>query len=245
MRMYEDMAKYVDIWFGRMDYEGQVRFILQMFKRHKMRPGLIYDVACGSGRHSRLLIDKGYKVEGVDLHEGMLGLAKKRIKGFKVYRQDMRTLRMKERADCIITMFSAINHLKSHEELKKTLRAYYANLNKGGMVIMDTMHTIDNWGDEYANARFMKNGNMILSKFDRSLKLGRYRGWVNQIYIIWEGRSRMAKIFDNKYELVLYDVEKVKRIARDAGFKCEMYHDFSVKAKKKGFGTYVFVLQKI
>ncbi len=162
----------------------------------------------------------------------------------KLYRQDMRHLKMKDKADCILTMFSSINHLADHAELKKTLKNYHKNLNDGGLVIFDTSHTIDNWNDDYANARFFKVGKTIIGKFDRSFVIKKYKGWVNQIFIVWEGKSKMAKIFDNKYENTLYDVKKIKKMARDIGFKVKVYYNFSTRAKKKGFVTYCFVLQK-
>ena len=53
MKLYNQLAKYVDMLYGvTQDYEKQIKFILQIFKKHKTKPKLIYDVGCGSGRHA-------------------------------------------------------------------------------------------------------------------------------------------------------------------------------------------------
>ena len=82
MKMYQELAKYIDMTYINKDYRKEVRFIIQMFRKHRIKPKLIYDVACGSGSHSKLLMKAGYNVIGIDLHEGMIRLAKKL--GFQV-----------------------------------------------------------------------------------------------------------------------------------------------------------------
>ena len=51
-----------------------VRALLETIPR-----GRALDAACGTGRQSRLLVDLGHEVEGVDLNETMLAIARERV----------------------------------------------------------------------------------------------------------------------------------------------------------------------
>jgi len=244
MRLYNELSKYADLTYETKDYRKEARFIIDIFRKYKVKPKLIYDVACGSGRHSQLLMSRGYKVVGVDLNKGMINLAKKRVPALKIYRQDMRKLNMKEKADCIITMFNAINHFSSYEDFESMLKSYKRNLNKGGLVIFDTMFDQRNWLDEYHNARTIKKGNVTVGKVDRSFKMSRNKGFVHQVFVVFEDKKKTAKIFESKYENFVYDLGRMKKIIREVGFKYELYYNFSLTEKRTKNCYYVFVLQK-
>jgi len=48
--------------------DKEIEGLLKIFSEHKVpREGVILDLACGIGRHSTLLAEKGYKVTGVDI----------------------------------------------------------------------------------------------------------------------------------------------------------------------------------
>ena len=240
------MAEYVDALYGEnQDYLKETKFILSIFKKHKIKPELIYDVACGSGRHSNLLKEKGYAVVGIDLNEGMLKLARESFPDITFLKQNMTKLSMKKKADCIITMFNAVNHLKNHFEFENMLRAYSKNLNEKGLVIFDTMWDPNNWVDGHFSAKKTKINNSIIVKADSSFQLDKNKGFVRQVYIVWEGKNKKAKIMETTYTNFLFDITKIKSISKKCGFKVHTYYDFSLTAKKRKNCRYVFVLEKI
>ncbi|NQU78196.1 class I SAM-dependent methyltransferase [Candidatus Woesearchaeota archaeon] len=246
MKLYNEMAKYVDMTYKEVkDYRQEVGFIIQMFRKHKLRPKLIYDVACGAGNHSRLLMQKGYNVIGADMNPGMIRLARKQVPNLKIFRQDMRNLHMEQKADCIITMFNAINHLENHSDFEKMIKSYHKNLNKGGLVIFDTMWDPNNWIDGFYSVQKYKIENTIIAKSDRSILLSKNRGFVHQVYVVWEGKSRNAKIMETKWVNFLFDIDKMKRIISKNGFKLRIYYNFSTTERKKKNCYYVFVLEKL
>lgn len=244
MKLYNKIAKYADMTYESKDYKKEVNFILSIFKRYKVKPKLIYDVACGSGRHSKMLIDKGFKVEGIDLNKGMIKLVKKRIPGFKVYKQDMRKLKMKKKANCIITMFNAINHLNGYKDFELMLRNYKKNLNDKGLIIFDTMFDQKNWLPGYHNAKTTKYKDTIIGKVDRSFKMSKDKGFVYQLFVVFEGKKKSPKIFESSYNNFIYDLQKMKKIIKKVGFKHKIYYNFSLNAKRTKNCYYVFVLQK-
>ncbi len=69
MKLYNELAEIVDISWNRKNYANEVKFIVDVFKKYKIKPKLIYDVACGSGPHSKLLLEEGFNVVGVDMNK--------------------------------------------------------------------------------------------------------------------------------------------------------------------------------
>lgn len=245
MKLYNELAKYVDITYSTKNYELEVQFMIDIFKRYKIKPLLIYDVACGSGNHSKILLEKGYNIVDVDLNRGMINVAKKKVSKLRIYQQDMRKLNMKEKADCIITMFNAINHFSSYRDFEMMLRSYWNNLNNKGVVIFDTMFDQKNWPNEFNNSKIIRTDSLIIGKVDRAFRINEDFGFVHQVFNIFEGKKQKVKILESKYLNFIYDIDKMKKIIDKVGFRFRLYYDFSLTAKRKNNCYNVFVLQKI
>src|SRR4030043_14582 len=245
LKLYNEFAKYLRFTYSVKDYAGEVEFIIKMLRKHKVRPKLIYDVACGFGPHAKLLMKRGYNVIGVDYNDGMIREAKKNVPMLRVYKQDMRKLKMKRKADCIITMFNAINHLQSYTDFEMMLRSYNKNLNKGGLIIFDTMFDQKNWLKEYYVAKSVKQGDVVVGRVDRSYKTDRNHGFVQQTFVVYESSFAKPKIFTSSYTNFIYDIARMKQVINKLRFKLRIYYNFSNTAKYSKNCYYVFVLQKV
>ena len=76
--LYNDYNKYSDFYdiFNKYrNYNREMRFILKIVKNKKW----ILDVGCGTGIHLNILENLGYKVNGLDINENMINLAKERV----------------------------------------------------------------------------------------------------------------------------------------------------------------------
>lgn len=244
LKLYNELAKYLPLMYSKKNYKKDIDFFIKIFKKHKVKPKLIYDVACGFGPHAKLLMRKGYSVIGIDYNQGMIDAAKKNVPKLKVYKQDMKKLNMKQKADCIITMFNAINHLKSYKEFEMMLKSYKKNLNKRGLIIFDTMFDQKNWLNEYHNIKVIKKGDLVIGRVDRSYKMSKNKGGVQQVFVVYEKKDKPPKIFLSKYINFIYDVRKMRQIIKKLGFKLKIYYNFSTRAKWSKNYAYVFVLQK-
>lgn len=74
---YKALAKYYDEFYNKKEYTKEVEFLKQFIGNNQT----VLDVGCGTGIHMSLLEQAGYEVEGVDLNEEMLEMAKKRVRG--------------------------------------------------------------------------------------------------------------------------------------------------------------------
>jgi len=63
--------------FGRVDIDGWHRYVLEVGRRLRLRPGdSVFDVGCGAGAFLLPLAEAGHRVGGIDLSAGLLAGAR-------------------------------------------------------------------------------------------------------------------------------------------------------------------------
>ncbi|MBP3635074.1 MAG: class I SAM-dependent methyltransferase [Bacilli bacterium] len=133
--LYNDYYKYADFYdiFNKYrNYERETRFLLNMLKNKKR----ILDLGCGTGTHLNILENLGYIVEGIDLSEKMVLLAKEKVKG-PIHKANILDYKIDEKYDGIIAMHFVFNHLKGYDEFEKALQNSLDHLNSKGIMIID------------------------------------------------------------------------------------------------------------
>ena len=74
----KDLAFIHDVGFS--DYAlKSAPGILDILARSKVNTGLVVDLGCGSGLWAEKLVQKGYKVLGIDISEAMIDIARSRV----------------------------------------------------------------------------------------------------------------------------------------------------------------------
>ncbi len=110
-------------------------------RREGVKPGVMVDLACGTGRLANLFAGKGWTVFGVDISQNMLSVAEmnSRKAGKKVtyIRGDMRKWAKTKEADLVTCTYDSLNHLATKSDLQKVFRNAYKTLKPGGFFIFD------------------------------------------------------------------------------------------------------------
>lgn len=84
----------------------------------------ILDVGCGTGQLAQKLIEKGYKITGIDASEGMLSYARENVPDAKLVLNDARFIDFSPTFDAVISI-GAFNHVMSLEELTSVFHNVY------------------------------------------------------------------------------------------------------------------------
>ncbi len=128
----------------------------------------ILDLACGFGRHSVVLAQKGLVVTGYDLSESFLKRAKDVADTMKVnidlIQGDMRQIPFESEYDAVINMFTAFGFFEHEEEDLQVLKGVHKALKPGGQFLMDVLNR------EYRNPN---SGASSLDKGKPCLSTGR------------------------------------------------------------------------
>ncbi len=109
---------------------------------HPKQNAKILDLACGKGRHSLYLNQKGYEVTGIDLSEKSIAYAKEFENNslhFDVH--DMRQVYKPEVFDFILNLFTSFGYFENETENVVALCATTKSLKYGGKLVIDFMNT--------------------------------------------------------------------------------------------------------
>ncbi|HEY8165900.1 MAG TPA: methyltransferase domain-containing protein [Gemmatimonadaceae bacterium] len=99
----------------------------------------VLDVPCGHGRHSHLLAEAGFSVDGVDYSESLLNVARRRGtgSGLRYNRHDMRRLprAWTGRFDAVLNLFTSFGFFADPQDDERVVEEFSRVLGKGGRLI--------------------------------------------------------------------------------------------------------------
>jgi len=135
-----DSPYYHVLYQDRDDQEAR-QFIERLCAYLHLEKGTkLLDLACGSGRHSRVLHSLGFDVTGVDLSPNSIASAKENApEGLKFYVHDMRE-QLLERYDCVMNLFTSFGYFDSIADNAKALASVYNALADNGTLVIDFMN---------------------------------------------------------------------------------------------------------
>ena len=226
MYEYKEMAKYYDIFYSNKLYDKEVKFLIYLISSKKS----ILDVGCGTGIHIKLLEEKGYQVDGLDLNKEMLNIAKGRVSG-TLYEGNLLDFKIDKKYDVIISMFAVFNHLKSYEEFEKGIINCLEHLKDKGMLIID-LHN-----GRTSGKKENKYGNCI-----------RIMDW-NYDEITSREYTKINYIIDDKsyhdtHEFLIYKIDKIKEILNKYNLNYRLYEKYSLSDANKMSKNIEIVINK-
>ena len=99
--------------------------------------GRVLDAACGTGRHTKYLVDKGHEVLGVDGNAAMLEHAKKKVSGAEFEVGDLSKLPAEDASYDVVTCGLAFGHLEDMGPAAKEIARVLA---PGGVAAVSAPH---------------------------------------------------------------------------------------------------------
>lgn len=135
---YDAIASVYDRLNGEIDYERWADFFEACFDRFlEKRPELLLDLACGTGRMSRALAERGYDMIGVDGSEAMLAEAYGQGGGILYLQQDMRELELYGTVGAVVCCLDSINYLLEEKDVSRVFSLVHNYLDPDGVFLFD------------------------------------------------------------------------------------------------------------
>lgn len=234
---YKEIAKYYDKIYHFIEYEKQAKYFIKLINKfNKSGNNKILDVCCGTGTHIILLKKEGFDITGLDMSDDMLNLAKKKNPDIRFIKNNMRTFDLKEKFGTIICFFNALVYNKNEEEMKKALSNLYSHLEKGGILIFDT---VNKSAGIKAEKRFYKYE-------DKDMEIIFEPQWVfneskNIIDLEIDFTINGEKIHDH-HVVGAFSSDELKKIAESVGFRVSVLEKNFDEVKPFSEGDYAVFL---
>jgi SAM-dependent methyltransferase len=136
-------ASLYDLFYAEKNYAEEAGFIHECIKKyHKGKAVQLFEMACGTGKHSYHLWQKGYKIIATDYSEDMLDCARENHKQWNTD-VEFRNLDMRnpvyqgEKPDVIVCLFDSIGYLQTNEKILGLLKFVNQQLKDDGLFIVE------------------------------------------------------------------------------------------------------------
>jgi len=172
--MYPKTYLYYDAIYSWKDYAGEAARLRNVIteKARLGKPAVtLLDVACGTGMHLSHL-QTYLQVEGLDLDEGMLVLARERLPDVPLHLASMNSFDLDKHFDVVTCLFSAIGAMTTPEELQQAVCCMARHTNPGGLVIVEPWLHPEVFRIGHLNALFVDQPELKLSRMSISARAG-------------------------------------------------------------------------
>jgi cyclopropane fatty-acyl-phospholipid synthase-like methyltransferase len=136
---------YYKLYSNRNEQEAKV-FLDALVKELRLPKGTrILDIACGKGRHSHTLANRGFNVLGIDLSQNSIDEASKKARtGLQFRVHDMRDLLPFEYNGwfgCAVNLFTSFGYFDDDEDNAKVMKMVRQALAPDGLFVLDFLNT--------------------------------------------------------------------------------------------------------
>ena len=212
--MFSKTAQYYDKIYSFKDYHAEVERLEGLLRRHvHVKGGQLLDVACGTGCHIEYLKEH-FKVEGLDIAEELLDIARQRNPGIVFHQGDMTDFDLGRQFDVVTCLFSSIGYVKTQDRLARASRCMANHLKPGGVLVIEPWFTPDTWKPNTVHALFIDEAELKIARVNTSHVDGRL-SFLDMHYLI--GTPERTEHFVERHELGLFTVEEMKEALEAAG----------------------------
>jgi SAM-dependent methyltransferase len=202
----------------------------------------VLDVPCGQGRHTHLLAEAGYDVDGLDYSTELLAVARKRgtAKNLRYARGDMRKLPAKwtRRFDAVLNLFTSFGFFAHPSDDARVIGEFARVLKPGGTLVW---HGGNRDG---VMARFLPRDWWTSSDgslFAQEREFDPLSG-VLTVHSMWR---RGAKKGTREHKLRLYTATRLAELCSDARLLVEQAFDgFNDRALRRNSSEMLLVARK-
>lgn len=216
---YEQSASVYDaIYEQTKDYAQEAELLHRLIEQLKLTSGnRLLDIACGTGLHDQYL-QEWYEVEGLDLSEAQLAIARHRLPDMMFYQDNMISFDLGVRYDIITCLFSAIGHLK-YEELQSGIANMARHLLPGGVILVEPWLQPNMWQEGHISIESIDLPDLKAARICRSFLEGRTTR-LEMSYLV--GRPQGTEHFTEVIEATLFTqneyLEAFKAASLDVSF---------------------------
>jgi SAM-dependent methyltransferase len=211
---YDRFAWFYNEYWGS-EYSRPALAIFNVLLFPHIAPGCrVLDLCCGTGHIAAGLIERGYRVTGIDGSEGMLTFARANAPGVEFIHADARSFDLPKVYQAVISAFDSLNHIMEIEELAVVFSRVHSVLLDDGVFLFDMNvedeseilgNTLDLVGDDHAL--------IVRTSYDQPEKLKKYE--LTMFVKEDECWSRSDITLYQRY----YDTDEVLSALADAGFR--------------------------
>lgn len=223
MHQYSSLAEFYDSLNFGCDYDKLADFISSVIKENERTDtSLVLDLACGTGKLTFKLRERGYDMTGVDMSENMLACAQRYayengISDVLFLCQDMREFELYGTVDACVCTLDSINYLTKAEDVKRCFSLVHNYLIPEGVFVFD-INTPHRFREIYAKNDFVLENDTAMLAWQNSFneKTGICKFYLS---IFEEDTDGKYDRYDEIQTEKCYSRRKIEALLGETGFE--------------------------
>ena len=213
---YARSADFYDLVYAGKPYADEAAAVHARIQTYGRSGGnTLLDVGCGTGNHLAHL-RAHYRVEGVDLEEGLLAIARERYPDAAFHPGDMTDFALGREFDAVVCLFSAIRYVRTEEGLRRAIANFARHLRPGGVVVLEPWLSPESFRPgpmrlDVSESDALKVARMARTDWDGDLSV------IQFVYMV--GGQEGIDHWEERHLLGLFTHEQTLNAFRDAGLE--------------------------
>jgi SAM-dependent methyltransferase len=215
--MFSHTAQYYDtIYLAMKDYDAEAEKLTTFVYQYSQSTGnRLLDVACGTGLHLSYLKQR-FQVEGLDLDEQLLAIARQRNPEVPLHHADMVDFALGRTFDVVTCLFSSIGYVKTLDNLSRAIQCMAQHLTAGGVLMIEPWFTPETWRPGTVHARFIDESDLKIARINTSFVDGQLSS-MDMHYLI--GTPEGTEHYVERHELGLFTTEEMRHVLMTCGLE--------------------------
>lgn len=144
--VFNEYARYYDLLYRDKDYNAEADYVAGLIRRHLPKASSILELGSGTGRHARLLAERGFEVCGIERSAEMLARSQEVAASFQkdsgkdrlsFFLGDIRTARQDRTFDAVISLFHVLSYQTTNADVQAAFETARHHLKPGGVFVFD------------------------------------------------------------------------------------------------------------
>jgi len=169
MKKHEWFETWFDTPYYKMLYQNrdvnEAEYFLNVLLNYLQLPhnASVLDVACGTGRYTTFLADKGYNAVGIDLsYKNIEHASLSERENLTFFMHDMREIFYINYFDAVFNFYTSFGYFDSEKDNLKAIRSMSLSLKPGGKLIIDFFNTAKTVKEMTQHQEISRNGILFL-----------------------------------------------------------------------------------
>ena len=133
-------SRYYDLLYRDKDYAAEVDYVQGLLERYGVTGHELLEFGSGTGRHGRLLAERGYRVRGIERSAEMVAQAVA-TDGFSCQQGDIRVVSLGRSFDAVLSLFHVISYQVSNADVRGVFATAAGHLQNGGLFVFDVWYS--------------------------------------------------------------------------------------------------------
>lgn len=166
-------AAFYDVVYQHLDYPATASLVAGLIRDRNPGARSLLDMSCGTGLHLAEFRGLFDEVEGVDLDDAMLAIARERLgPGLPLHVADYTDFDLGRTFDAITCMFSSIGYAHTPERLDAAVSAMARHLAPGGVLVVEPWLQPHMIAPPYLRTLVAESDDMVVLRSTRHLAPG-------------------------------------------------------------------------